>query len=142
MELFSRVTGAFPAGTQELQVAFMDIFFSAVPMIPLQKQLLGNFYRHIEIKHQIRPGQAQLAIFKILYPFQIAVPFLPRGFPHLIHHVGSGVPVTEDNASPVIILFPVFSETGKPVYRIKCAGRVGVYIFRVCTELSVQIHAH
>mgnify|MGYP007043248700 CR=1 FL=1 len=62
-------------------MALVDILFPAVPLVAPQQQLLRNFDGHVQIEHQVRPGNAQLLILKILHPGQVASHSARGSFP-------------------------------------------------------------
>ena len=115
----------------------MDVLFPAVPVIALQQQLLGDLNGHIQVEHQVRPGDAQLLVLKVLHPGKVPVPLLPGDLAHLVHHVGGGVPVAEDELPLAVVLAPVLAEAGKAVHRVKGAGGVGVHVLGGAAELPV-----
>ena len=65
---------------------------------------------HIQIKHQVGPGQAQLGMLKIVQPAQKIRAFFGGALGPLMDGVGGGVSVGEDQSALLIVVPPVLLE--------------------------------
>ena len=139
-QLFRCEQSTFPAMGQKSRIPLVEVFFAPIPLIPLGQQLLGNFRRHVQIQHQIRPGDAQLFVFKILSPAKIAGPFLSGELGQLIHQIGGGVAVCQQQHPRLIVPPPVHLIGGVAVHRIESGGRIGVDVLGPGAEIPLQIH--
>ena len=77
---------------------------------------------------------------KIKQPSEKTLPLLRRQLGALVHRVGGGVAVGNDDAAILVKTAPVLFVAGIAVHRIKAGGCIGVYIVRVLAELPCQIH--
>ena len=77
---------------------------------------------------------------KIKQPAKKTLPLLRRQLGALVHRVGGGVAVGDQQAALAVVFAPVLLVGGVAVHRVKAGGRIGVYIVRVLAELPCQIH--
>ena len=72
---------------------------------------------------------------KIKQPAEKILPLLRWQLGALVHRVGGGIAVGNDDAAILVKTAPVFFVAGVAVHRVKAGGRIGVYIVRVLAEL-------
>ena len=89
---------------------------------------------HIQIEHQVRLGQTQLAELKLIQPPEEGVPFLRRQLRRLVDGVGGGVPVAEHQSPLLVPIPPILPVGGVAVYGEKRGGSVGIHVPWLGTE--------
>ena len=118
----------------------MDILPGLVAMVAGSHQPLAHRRVNLQIDHLIGRGQAQQVVFIVKEPLQECVPLLRREFRALMHGIGGGVAVSDQDAAFLVELAPVRLIPRIAVHRIKAGCRVGVDIVRLVTKLPGQIH--
>ena len=109
-------------------------------MVAGSHQSLAHRRINLQVDHLIRCGQAQQMVFIVKKPMQECVPLLRRELRALMHSIGGGVAVSDQDAAFLVELAPVRLIPRIAVHRIKTGCRVGVDIVRLVTELPGQIH--
>ena len=120
----------------------MDIRLGVVPGLPAAHPGQGGLDIHIQIDHQIRPGQAHLAVFQIGQPGEEVRQFILRQLGPLVDSVGGRVPVRQDQGAVFVKLPPVRLIGRIAVHRVEGGCGVGVHIIGMSPELSGQVHAY
>ena len=109
-------------------------------MVAGSHQPLAHRRVNLQIDHLIRCGQAQQVVFIVKEPLQECVPLLRRELRALMHSIGGGVAVGDQDAAFLIELAPIRLIPRIAVHSIKAGCRVGVDIVRLVAKLPGQIH--
>ena len=120
----------------------MDVLFAFVPPVAAGHQPLAHRRIHIQVNHRIRCRDPQQTIFKVKQPGQEPIPLLPGQLAALMHRIGSGVAVGNNNATIGIELPPIPLEGCKAIHRVKSGGGIGVHIRWIRAELPGEVHLY
>ena len=88
--------GILPTLAQVGPIRLVDVGLTALRR-SLPDQRLGELKGQVQIEHQVRGGQSQERVFKVKEPVQIGPPLRLRQLPRLVHRVGGGVPVSDQD---------------------------------------------
>lgn len=97
----------------------MDILLGLVAMVAGSHQPLAHRRVNLQIDHLVGRGQAQQVVFIVKEPLQECVPLLRREFRALMHGIGGGVAVSDQDAAFLVELAPVRLIPRIAVHRIK-----------------------
>ena len=106
----------------------MDIRMGAGGGFPLAHHLLRDLRGHIQIEHQIRLRQAQLAIFQIKKPLQKTLSLTRQQLGRLVDGVGRGVAVRDHQPTGFVESAPVLLVGGIAIHGKHQRRCVGVHI--------------
>ena len=96
-----------PAGGAKVSiVALVNVFLRLIAVIAAPDKTFRLISRKMQVKHQVGFGQTNAPVLKRKEPVKIFVPFLLRQFAALMHGVGCGVTVGNQNASVIIEASP------------------------------------
>ena len=121
-------TGGLPAAFQISLVLLVNVSMGAGGGLPAAHHLLRDLRGHIQIEHQVRLRQAQLAVFQLKEPVQKDRPFLRRQFGRLMDGVGRGVAVRDHQPAGLIESAPVLLVGGIAIHGKHQRRCVGVHI--------------
>ena len=140
-QLLRRLKGAGAAGGQIGGVQLVDVRLGICGGLPGAEQLHRLFRGHVQIDHQIRPGQAQLVVLELVQPAEKGLPLLRGTLGPLMDGVGGGVAVGQDEPAVLIVLAPHLAPGGVAVHSVEGGGGIGAYVLGVGAELPAQVHA-
>ena len=131
--------GAQAAPAQIAVVPLMDVRRGACGGLPAAEHTLGEVRGHIQVDHQIRRGQAQPPVLQVKQPRHKLPPLPHLQLGGLVHGVGGGVAVGQDQRAVFIVLAPVLLVGGVAVHREQGGGGVGVHIAGAVPQHTGQI---
>ena len=138
---FHPSTGAAARAVRRHRARYLvDVAGGVGAGLPAAQEGQGLLGGHVQIEHQIGPGEPQLGVLKVIQPAEKLLPLVGRQLAGLVDGVGSAVPVGEDQSAPLIITPPHLFPGGVAVHREKGGGGIGVHVGGVGAELPAQIH--
>ena len=130
---------ALPAGSQICLVPLVDVRLSVGLLLPPAHHLLRNLRRQVQIHNPIRLWQLQQPVFKIEQPLEKRPALLSGQLRGLVHSVGGGVTVGNNQPAAFVKPSPILPVAGKAVHRIEGGSRIGIHIPGMAAKSSGEI---
>ena len=120
------------------QIFFVNILFALVAVVAAGHQLLADRRVHPEIEHPVRRGQPQQPELVVEQPVEERIPLFRRELRALVHRIGGGIPVRDDNAPRFVL--PNACET-KMVVTMNARSLLNFFRLRCCERAQWEIRA-
>ena len=138
--VFGRGLAGAAAGGKVLPMLLMDVWLGVGILLPAAHHLFREVRGNVQIEGQVRAGQPQLVIFKVIQPLQKCLLGFRRLLAGLMDGVGCGVAVGNDESAIFIPVTPHLFIGCIAVYSVESGCGVSVDIGRAGTEFTSQIH--
>ena len=117
----------------------MDVGMGIGGLFPVAHHLLGQCRGQIQIHHPVRLGQAQQPVLKVEQPGKKCPALFPGQLGGLVHGVGSGVAVRNDQSPALVERAPILPVAGKTIHRKESSGGIGIHIVRMRSECAGEV---